>query len=102
VANRIVEVFGIFDKVHIAEQVIQELQHHVDLQKLTTYCDLQIHSVCMKETSNREIISEYMELQQADLATLLLAQQIQPDWCNGLVQWIGAVVFLGMNAPINI
>lgn len=77
--------------MHIAEQVIQELQHHVELQKLTAYCDLQVHSVCMKEANNGEIISEYMELQQADLATLLLVQRIQPDWVLTEVWYYGLI-----------
>ncbi|MCB0196563.1 MAG: hypothetical protein KDJ65_31715 [Anaerolineae bacterium] len=74
--------FDTFNTLYLAEQVAQEINHHVNLSHFDTLkkCNYHIHSVSKSQIETYEVNrSDKLNLQQADLATLILALELAPD-----------------------
>lgn len=74
--------FATFRKIHLAVQVAQEIERHVKLNQMEAVagCSLHIHPVPETRIETyRQIIPSHLTLQSADLATLVLAQELAPD-----------------------
>lgn len=75
-------VFGTFKEIHIVDQVAQEVRQHVELDQLEALagCALQTHPISQpKIEACKTALPPKFTLQQADLATLVLAQELSPD-----------------------
>jgi predicted nucleic acid-binding protein len=74
--------FGTFDEIHLANQVALEVHEHVPLDQLERLvsCAVQKHEIPqhMLEPSQRSLPAD-LTLEEADLATLALAQQTSPN-----------------------
>ena len=71
-----------FEVLHLAEQVVQEIERHVKLSQLELLpnCHLQKHFVLSAEINSHQAnLPSPLRLQQADLATLVLAREISPN-----------------------
>lgn len=76
-------LFSTFEALHIPTQVVQEVQGHVPLDRLPSLADCQVHVHSVSESeilALQECLSPRLTaLEPADLATLALAQRLQPD-----------------------
>ncbi len=76
-------LFGVFEVLHLAEQVVTEVRRHVPLDRVAAVagCEVRIHSVAAAEIVllRERLPSQAAHLQDADLATLALAHRLQPD-----------------------
>ncbi len=74
--------FGTFERIHLAQQVVEEVQAHVGLARLPALagCQVQEHSVTAQQlhrTGGQR--PENAALQEADLATLALSLDLLPE-----------------------
>jgi predicted nucleic acid-binding protein len=75
--------FHTFDELHLSEQVVQEVHQHVDLSQLASLINipLQHHIVPPNQVAAaRTAFPAGVTLQDADLATLIVAQNVGPDF----------------------
>jgi len=73
-------IFRLFETVHVAQQVVTELAGYADITRLSHIVDLQIQPILTMEIQTiAATIPPHLTLHVADLATLVLAQKIQPD-----------------------
>jgi predicted nucleic acid-binding protein len=76
--------FNAFDMIHLPEQVVREVEQHVELKQLckSAACTLEIHPVSQLqiESIRRSTLSSSFMLQAADLAVLVLTQKFKPDF----------------------
>ena len=74
--------FGTFTAVHIAQQVAEEVRLHVSLDESEQHMGfaISVHDVLLTEVAScRAELPPDLVLQDADLATIVLAQRIVPD-----------------------
>lgn len=74
--------FGTFTAVHIPQQVAQEVRLHVSLDEGERQIgfEISVHEVAQAEIAScRAELSSALVLQDADLATIVLARRIAPD-----------------------
>jgi len=74
--------FAVFAEIHLADQVVAETHNHVPLDEFTaiTTCRLLIHSVDQLESMRaKDSLDGNIRLQDADLATFVLAQRLAPS-----------------------
>ncbi len=74
--------FSAFNTIHLADQVVREVRHHVALERLEklTGCTLKIHIISQNRIESGKRRVSPLILESADLATLSLAQKIRPDF----------------------
>jgi predicted nucleic acid-binding protein len=73
--------FGTFETVHVPQQVVEEVQHYVELEEFERLsgCPLYRHPVTVEQlAATRATVTRSESLQLADIATLALADAIQP------------------------
>lgn len=71
-----------FTAVHVAEQVAQEVRLHVSLDESKRHLGyaISVHEVSQTEVASRRIgLPARLVLQDADVATIVLAQRLAPD-----------------------
>lgn len=74
--------FSAFNTIHLADQVVREVRHHVALERLEklTGCTLKIHIISQNQIESVKKQVSPLILEPADLATLSLAQKLRPDF----------------------
>jgi len=73
---------GTFQALHLAARVTQEIREHVPLEQLETQtgCALHTHNIPQhKIDAQLQVLSLGLTVPRADIATLILAQQITPE-----------------------
>jgi predicted nucleic acid-binding protein len=74
------QVFSTFQALHLTARVAQEVREHVPLEQMTTLanCALHIHDIPQREIETQSQAFS-PDLEDADVSTLLLAQQVTPE-----------------------
>ena len=73
--------FAALDELHAARQVIDEVRSHVPMEQFAVYAgsSLQVHEIDQVEVGQtRNALTEGSKLQDADIATIVLAKQLTP------------------------
>jgi predicted nucleic acid-binding protein len=72
--------FVVFDETHMPVQVVDEVQHHVDLDQLQHFTRVQIHTVSPTQVATvRQAQPQDTRLHVTDFAVLALAQTLTHD-----------------------
>lgn len=74
--------FAVFAEIHLADQVVEETRNHVPLDAFATITTsrLLIHTVDRLESMRaKDSLGSNIRLQDADLATFVLAQRLAPS-----------------------